>query len=95
MKKLCLGTLLHILSQAKISGTKQLSQYGDLLSCYKSGQDNYDDSYQGHLKSGKNNLTNSDNLISCDKEKLIIHMRKKVIPYLKSNTSQKCRSSNS
>ena len=83
MKKLCLGTLLHILSQAKISGTKQLSQYGDLLSCYKSSQDNFDDSYQGHLKSGKNNLTDSDNLISCDKEKLILHMRKKVIPYLK------------
>lgn len=81
MKKLCIGTFLHIISQAK--AIKQLSLFNTLLSFVDNGQDYSDDTLQGHLKSGKNNLVDYEDLVTCDKEKLVSHFKKHVIPSLK------------
>jgi len=81
VKKLCIGTFLNILSQAR--NIKQLALFSTLLSFIGNGQDYGDDTLQGHLKSGKNNLVDYDDLITYDKDKLVVHFKKNIIPALK------------
>ena len=81
MKKLCLGTYLNILSQAR--NTKQNVLFKFVLSFLDTGDDYSDETNQGHYKSGKNNLANYDDLITCDKTQLVNYFKKKIIPCLK------------
>ncbi len=81
MKKLCLGTFLKILSQAR--NTKQNVLFKLVLSFIDTGDDYSDETNQGHYKSGKNNLANYDDLITCDKEQLVKYYKTKIIPCLK------------
>lgn len=81
MKKLCLGTFLKILSQAR--NTKQNVLFKLVLSFIDTGDDYSDETNQGHYKSGKNNLANYDDLITCDKEQLVKYYKAKIIPCLK------------
>lgn len=81
MKKLCLGTFLKILSQAR--NTKQNVLFKLVLSFIDTGDDYSDETNQGHYKSGKNNLVNYDDLITCDKEQLVKYYKVKIIPCLK------------
>ena len=81
MKKLCLGTFLKILSQAR--NTKQNVLFKFVLSFINTGDDYSDETNQGHYKSGKNNLVNYDDLITCDKEQLVKYYKAKIIPCLK------------
>lgn len=81
MKKLCLGTFLKILSQAR--NTKQNVLFKLVLSFVDTGDDYSDETNQGHYKSGKNNLANYDDLITCDKEQLVKYYKAKIIPCLK------------
>lgn len=71
MKKLCLGTLLHILCDARRSTCKQKMLLKALLSTVKTDASYLDESFHTALKSGKNNLTNYDEILDCDKEHLI------------------------
>ena len=80
-KKLCLGTFLTILSQAKRNTQKVLIAYA--LSVFGPATEYADDSNQAHYKSGKMNLTGFDQLISYDKTRLVNHFREKVVPELK------------
>lgn len=81
MKKLCLGTFLKILSQAR--NTKQNVLFKLVLSFIDTGDDYSDETNQGHYKSGKNNLANYDDLITCNKEQLVKYYKAKIIPCLK------------
>lgn len=81
MKKLCLGTFLKILSQAR--NTKQNALFKLVLSFLDTGDDYSDETNQGHYKSGKNNLANYSDLITCDKDALVSYYKKKIIPCLK------------
>lgn len=81
MKKLCLGTFLKILSQAR--NTKQNALFKLVLSFLDTGDDYSDETNQGHYKSGKNNLANYSDLITCDKDALVSYYKRKIIPCLK------------
>lgn len=81
MKKLCLGTFLNILTQAR--NTKQYALFSSVLSFIDTGEDYSDETNQGHYKSGKNNLANYDDLIHCDKDELVKYYKEHVIPCLK------------
>lgn len=54
-----------------------------VLSFIDTGDDYSDETNQGHYKSGKNNLVNYDDLITCDKEQLVKYYKVKIIPCLK------------
>lgn len=54
-----------------------------VLSFVDTGDDYSDETNQGHYKSGKNNLANYDDLITCDKEQLVKYYKAKIIPCLK------------
>lgn len=82
LKKLCLGTFLKILSQAKKG--KQNVLLEKVLSFIDTGEDYSDESTQGHYKSGKNNLTNYNDLITCDKDSFVKYYKTHVIPCLDS-----------
>lgn len=70
MKKLCLGTLLRILCDARIPTSKQYLFLNDLLSTVKSDPSYIDSKAQSALLSGKNNLTHYDDILTCDKDRL-------------------------
>lgn len=81
MKKLCLGTFLKILSQA--NNTKQYILFENVLSFLNTGDDYSDEQKQGAYKSGKNNLANYYDLVTCDKDALVSYYQRKIIPCLK------------
>ena len=81
LKKLCLGSFLNVLTQAR--NTKQNVLFKFVLSFLDTGDDYSDETNQGHYKSGKNNLANYSDLITCDKNKLDIYYKTKIIPCLK------------
>lgn len=81
MKKLCLGTFLNILAQAK--NTKQSYLFMLILSFLGSDDGYSDETNQGHYKSGKNNLANYDGLVTCDKDELVSYYKNKIIPCLR------------
>ena len=59
MKKLCLGTFLHIISQARGASVKQKNLVGALLRCVDCSEASFyadDDMRQGHLKNGRDNI---------------------------------------
>ena len=80
-KKLCIGTFLHILTQAKGKATTQEVFLGlllGLISDYRGSEKTYHQA----LKSGKNNLSDSGPLASCDRVALIKGFEDIVIPCL-------------
>ncbi len=85
MKKLCLGTLLRILCDARISTAKQYIFINDLLSSVKTDTIYADDKFQSALLSGKNNLTNYYEILTCDKVKLRAFFENKIKPYFDEN----------
>ena len=80
-KKLCIGTFLHILTQAKGKPLTQEAFLGLLLGLINDYRGN-DKTYQQALKSGKNNLSDSSPLASCDRAALIKGFEDIVIPCL-------------
>ena len=85
MKKLCLGTLLRILCDARISTAKQYLFIDDLLSSVKTDSSYSDDKFQSSLLSGKNNLTNYSEILACDKVKLRAFFDNKIKRYFDEN----------
>jgi len=80
LKKLCLGTFLRILCDAKLQTQKQYALINSLLSIIQS-EDRYSDpKFQSALLSGKNNLTNYEDITTFDKEKLISKIDSKIKP---------------
>ena len=81
MKKLCLGTFLHILSQAKGAVTqKGLISY--VLSFFGKATDYGSTSDIAHYKSGRNNLTGYEDLRTHDKAELVAYYDEEIIPLL-------------
>lgn len=85
MKKLCLGTLLRILCDAKLPTQKQYIFLNALLSSVKNDPSYIDDKFQSALLSGKNNLKNYDEILTCDKNKLIESFENKIKPFFDEN----------
>jgi hypothetical protein len=81
LKKLCLGTLLRILCDARIPTSKQYIFLNDLLSTVKSDSSYIESKTQSALLSGKNNLTHYEDILTCDKVKLKDKFEKKIKPY--------------
>lgn len=80
-KKMCIGTFLNILSQARSTVLSQENQFQDLLSIIND-QRRFDKSYHGALKSGKNNLSDASHLMSCDTDRLVGEFERKVVTYI-------------
>ena len=86
-KKMCLGTFLNIMAQAKKKTMTQelFFQYIlDTVSDYHSS----DKDYQGHLKSGRDNFSYASEIIKynqSEKDGLITGFDKQVVPYLESS----------
>jgi len=80
MKKMCVGTYLHILCQAKSTRFTQEKFLFDLLGSYGDFY-NEDKDYHTHLKSGRNNISDSQLLKDIDKEAFVNSIKEKVIPY--------------
>ncbi len=81
MKKLCLGTLLRILCDARIPTSKQYIFLNDLLSTVKSDPSYIESKTQSALLSGKNNLTHYEDILTFDKDKLKDKFEKRIKPY--------------
>ena len=60
MKKLCLGTFLTVICQARIPSVSQKAFIGALLRCVNADTSyiDEDDGRQGHLKNGRDNIPN-------------------------------------
>lgn len=78
MKKLCLGTLLRILSDTKKANTKQVSFLNDLLSTVQRVDSYNDDKFQSALLTGKNNLSDYEKILTYDK-KVLTHKFENII----------------
>lgn len=81
MKKLCLGTLLKILCYSKKENTKQYAFLNVLLNTVKKDERYEDDKFQSALLSGKNNLTDYEEILFCDKIELVRKFKEKIVPY--------------
>lgn len=85
MKKLCLGTFINILCQVKKNTVKQGVLLYELFKFLKD-KSKYDDAtLQGHLKSGKNNFTDDEEVKLLDKSILVAHFKTIIIPSLDSD----------
>lgn len=87
MKKLCLGTFLHIISQAHAASVKQNRLFAVLFSCVKCDTATYyadDETMQGHLKSGKNNIATdfSNAILESSPEDLFGYFSTEVVPLI-------------
>lgn len=85
MKKLCLGTLLRILCDAKYTNEKQYILINALLSSVKNDSSYKDDKFQSALLSGKNNLTHYSEIIAFDKAELRAIFENKIKPFYDEN----------
>lgn len=88
MKRICIGTFLTILSQAKVSSLKQRELFECLLDAYDHHNPNIDNSgTQGHLKSGASNLSPilTDSIRKQTFQETVKHFHDTVIPCLDSN----------
>lgn len=85
MKKLCLGTLLRILCDARIPNSKQYIFLNDLLSTVKKDSSYRDDKFQSALLSGKNNLINYEDILAFNKDKLKDIFDNTIRPYFDEN----------
>ena len=88
MKKLCLGTLLRILCDARIPTLKQYLFLNDLLSTVKSDPSYIDSKAQSALLSGKNNLTHYDDILTCDKDRLKDKFENNIKPYFNEDSQK-------
>lgn len=81
MKRLCLGTFLRVLCDAKLQTQRQYSLINDILSTVKH-ESRYDEpKFQNALLSGKNNLTDYTDILTCDKNALIADFESIIKPY--------------
>lgn len=80
MKKLCLGTLLRLLSDTKKENTKQYNLLRTVLETVKSDVRFSDVNFQGGLLSGKYNLSDYKEISTCDKNELVRKIRDTVVP---------------
>ena len=80
MKKLCLGSLLKVLCQVR--AVEKQSYFIVALFSFLKDHDRYkDDNFQIHLKSGKYNFNEVDEMINYDKEALVkVITRKPILP---------------
>lgn len=81
MKKLCIGTFFRILSDSRRPSATQKSLLKSLLSTVKEDTIYDDSKYHDALLSGKNNLSNYDEIKSCDKVNFIDIIKKNIEPY--------------
>lgn len=81
MKKLCLGSLLKILCYSRKANTKQYAFLNSLLSTVQNDSRYSDDKFQSALLSGKNNLTDYEDILTCDKDNLVAAFKNKIVPY--------------
>ena len=88
MKKLCLGTLLRILCDARIPTSKQYLFLKDVLSTVKTDSSYEDPKTQSALLSGKNNLTHYDDILTIDRDLLKNNFEKKIKPYFDENNQK-------
>ena len=85
MKKLCLGTLLRILCDSRVSNSKQYMFLNDILSIVKKDPSYRDSKFQSALLSGKNNLTNYEDILTFDKKLMVDIFENKIKPYFDEN----------
>ena len=89
MKKLCLGTFLTIICQARIPSVTQRGFIGALLRCVKADVSylETDDGRQGHLKNGRDNIPGfyADIVRAANPEDIYIYFEKELRPMLASN----------
>ena len=90
MKKLCLGTFLNIICQAHGASVKQKNLLCALLSCVRCDTATYnaeDSTFQGHLKSGHDNIPSNfaDAVRDSDPEDIFTYFAEVVHPQLDKN----------
>ena len=89
MKKLCLGTFLTIICQARIPSVTQRGFIGALLRCVKADVSylETDDGRQGHLKNGRDNIPGfyADIVRAANPEDIYSYFEKELRPMLASN----------
>ena len=89
MKKLCLGTFLTIICQARIPSVTQRAFIGALLRCVKADVSylETDDGRQGHLKNGRDNIPGyyADAVREASPEDIYNYFEKELRPMLTSN----------
>ena len=78
MKRLCLGTFLKILNEACKPSIKQEYLFMMLLKSVKDDDRFKKADFQGALKSGRINLVDYEEIISCDKNELIGYFKKNI-----------------
>lgn len=71
-----------ILCQARKNGVKQLVLLFELFKFLKDKEKYNDSTFQGHLKSGKNNFTDDEEVKIIDKSILVSHFKNIIIPSL-------------
>lgn len=83
-KKMCLGTFLNIMAQAKRKNITQEQLYQNILDTVSDYHSSEKD-YQGHLKSGRDNISNAYSIKSysdSQKKALITSFKDEVIPFV-------------
>lgn len=88
MKRLCLGTFLKILRETHNPSIKQWYLFMMLLKSVKNENRFENADFQGALMSGRINLIDYEDIISCNKNELIHYFKSKIEPCL-SNDDQK------
>ena len=89
MKKLCLGTFLNIICQARITSVTQRSFIGALLRCVNADVSylETDDGRQGHIKNGRDNIPGfyADAVRAANPEDIYNYFEKELRPLLASS----------
>lgn len=88
MKRLCLGTFLKVLKENHKSSIKQWYLFMMLLKSVKDDDRFGNADFQGSLMSGRINLVDYNEIISCNKNDLIHYFKSKIEPCL-DNDDQK------
>ena len=88
MKKLCLGTFLTIICQARIPSVSQKAFIGALLRCVDADTSylDEDDGRQGHLKNGRDNIPSyyAEAILAANPEDIYNYFEREIRPMLAS-----------
>lgn len=88
MKKLCLGTFLTVICQARIPSVSQKAFIGALLRCVDADTSyiDEDDGRQGHLKNGRDNIPNyyAEAVLAANPEDIYNYFERVIHPMLAS-----------
>ena len=88
MKKLCLGTFLTVICQARIPSISQKAFIGALLRCVNADTSyiDEDDGRQGHLKNGRDNIPNyyAEAVLAANPEDIYNYFEREIHPMLAS-----------